>query len=380
MRINIYSFFSAVVCYSVFIIIAFSFRKIKKPKSSIGWPFVLSLYLLSLFRLFVPIEVPHALIVESRHFYPAFMCLLDTKLSIGFQSTITVLQALLIVWCSVSAVLFLRFFLYYGDALQSITKYARPCDDRENELLQKAMQASGRKMRVRIFYVPSLETPCGIGVFRRKILLPEMEYSDEALQYILLHECTHFKHHDIFLKLLVSSFCILFWWNPVVYLLKQDLEQILEIKCDMAVASRLSASEKSSYLKTMIAFLQRKPQKQRAPQISTALIGANNAAALKERFYAVTECCTHKKHRVLHLVYIGAFVSIVCTSYLFLPQPASDPPPIVGEFDVTTAYLLEVAPSEFELYIDGVTQGIISQRESDMLISEGFTIIKENSQ
>ena len=120
-------------------------------------------------------------------------------------------------------------------------------------------------------------------MFRKKILLPRIDYSEEELLYILLHEYIHFANRDIFVKLLVSLFCMIFWWDPVAHLLKQDLEQTLEIKCDLSVAKCLNMEERACYLRTIISTLKHSNLQNTPPCAATAFFNGNGNAGGGQR-------------------------------------------------------------------------------------------------
>lgn len=122
--------------------------------------------------------------------------------------------------------------------------YAGQWDERTNALLEQVQQQTGRKITVQGYTALNIESAFGMGVLHKRIILPDRDYTETELRYVLLHEYTHFLNHDTVVKLLVTLFCMIFWWNPVVYLLQKDLEQTLEIKCDLSVARTLDEQER----------------------------------------------------------------------------------------------------------------------------------------
>lgn len=103
-----------------------------------------------------------------------------------------------------------------------------------------------------IYIVPGCKTPMGIGVFKKRILLPRQDYTEQELRYILLHEETHFAHHDQLIKMLMQILCCIFWWNPFVYLLQKAVSQMLEIRCDREVAQ---SADKAEYMEVLLALV-----------------------------------------------------------------------------------------------------------------------------
>lgn len=144
------------------------------------------------------------------------------------------------IWLCGALLLLSRYALQYRKAIRA-ARQAKLWDSRTASLLTKIQRQTGRTVNVCGRTAANIESAFGVGVLRRYIILPDKMYTDTELYYILLHEYTHFCNRDTAVKLLVTLFCIVFWWNPVVYLLQKDLEQTLELKCDRAIAQTLNA-------------------------------------------------------------------------------------------------------------------------------------------
>ncbi|MFR8818119.1 MAG: M56 family metallopeptidase, partial [Butyricicoccus sp.] len=127
------------------------------------------------------------------------------------------------IWLFGTVFLLIRYALQYHKAIRA-ARQARPWDSRTASLLSEIRRQTGRTIKVRGRTAANIESAFGVGVLRRYIILPDKTYTDAELHYILLHEYTHFLNHDTTVKLLVTLYCIIFWWNPVVYLLQKDLE------------------------------------------------------------------------------------------------------------------------------------------------------------
>lgn len=98
-----------------------------------------------------------------------------------------------------------------------------------------------------------VNTPILIGVFRPTIYLPDIEYTDEQLYNILMHEITHFCHHDIYIKWLTTLVVCINWINPIVYFVRNKIELACEIACDAKIILNLDVEGKRSYGNTLIA-------------------------------------------------------------------------------------------------------------------------------
>lgn len=78
-------------------------------------------------------------------------------------------------------------------------------------------------------------TPLPIGSFSwgRTIVLSEADY--DHCEEILLHESIHLRSHHTVDLVCMQVFLILFWFNPAVWLLKRELQEIHEYEADNGV-------------------------------------------------------------------------------------------------------------------------------------------------
>ena len=105
---------------------------------------------------------------------------------------------------------------------------------------------------IKILLNYKLNTPFVFGYIKPTIYMPDINYNKNELQYILEHELVHFFHKDLWLKLIIQLICIIYWWNPFIYLLRDILSHSLELKCDSYICKDLSIEEKKAYLYTIM--------------------------------------------------------------------------------------------------------------------------------
>ena len=94
---------------------------------------------------------------------------------------------------------------------------------------QRLSVKNGR-VKVRQSYQTS--TPVCVGTFRPTVIIPVMDYTTEELQVIFVHELTHYKHKDQWLKHLTFIASCMHCFNPVIYKLKRKVETWAEYACD----------------------------------------------------------------------------------------------------------------------------------------------------
>lgn len=260
-------------------------------------------------------------------------------------------------------------------------EFTRQCDIRVVEIMEHVRADAGEPLSVDVLICSDTYIPFGMGVFKRKILLPDRDYDDSDLHFILLHEYTHFINRDITIKILISVFCIMFWWNPLVYLLKKDLEQTLELKCDFTIVKWFSAREKADYLQAIVNALKDISQQRRTPSISSALLKTGREREIKERFTKVMNYRADMKRGFFNTAFPLIFVLLVTTSYVFILQPSFEVPDRINdmniiEFGSVDSYLIKTEDGQYELFIQNESRGVITQDSADMFIEDGFPILE----
>lgn len=95
--------------------------------------------------------------------------------------------------------------------------------------------------------------PFGIGIFKKYIVLPNINYADEQIEWILKHELTHFKYNDILVKMLYMIVSIIYWFNPLIYLISKVIEADCELSCDERVLKSCQQEQKQQYALTILS-------------------------------------------------------------------------------------------------------------------------------
>ena len=380
MQITIFSFLSALLWSSLLIVAIYLLRHTRFKQHFSVLPMVL-LYLFCAVRLFLPLEFSHTLIAADDVIYPYIYNLLTQKhIMLANKPLVLILCA---VWLLGFCVLLFRFARQYRKAIRSVEHYAEPWDERTNTLLKQVQQQTRRTIKVQGYIATSVESAFGIGVIRKRIILPNKDYTEAELRYVLLHEYTHFLNHDTVVKLLVTLFCIIFWWNPVVYLLQKDLEQDLEIKCDLSVARTLCSKERAEYLRTILALMKQSDRKHRIPFAAAALFRTDADAAIKERFETVMAYSANRRNRVASAVFTSVFTVLLIASYTVLPQPQFAAPkstePQTVDFNSDTAYIKQDHVGEYWLCIQNEQPIRLTEEDVEFYKRLNFQIIKEHS-
>ena len=98
---------------------------------------------------------------------------------------------------------------------------------------------------VNLLVSDSRTMPMTWGVHRARLLLPDdaAAWTPELARAVLLHELAHVKRHDCLTQLVAQLACALFWFNPLVWLARQGMQNEREQACDdLVLASGASAA------------------------------------------------------------------------------------------------------------------------------------------
>lgn len=378
MQITIFSFLSALLWSSLLIVAIYLLRH-TRFKQHFGVLSMVLLYLFCAVRLFLPLEFTHTLIAEDNVVYPHIYDLLTQKRDMLANAPIGLI--LCAVWILGFCELLFRYLWQYRKAIHSVERYAEPWDERTNTLLKQVQQQTRRTIKVHGYTATSVESAFGIGVIRKRIILPDKDYTEAELRYVLLHEYTHFLNRDTIVKLLVTLFCTIFWWNPVVYLLQKDLEQNMEIKCDLSVARTLCSRERAEYLRTILTLMKQSDRKHRIPFAAAALFKNDAEAEIKERFETVMAYSVNQHHLVINAIFVGVFTVLLIASYTVLPQPKFEAPSSEKtgriEFDNTNAYVLRDNNGLYWICIADTEPIQIPIKEAEFYQQTGLEVVKE---
>lgn len=388
MSVSVFSFWMAMLCSTVLILLVHLLRKKPGFIRSFGVSTLLFLYFLCFFRMVVPLELPFVQVIGLEKGYAALFELAragEVALQ-GFQ--LNLLELLFILWVGVAVCRFLYFVGRYLWEKRKLERFQHNRSPLAEQVFARVQEESSKHLQVRVFVCPDIPGPMGIGIRKKDILLPHRDYTEEELYYVLQHEYTHFVRRDLTVRFLTCVFVCVFWWNPAVYLLNRDVEQMLEIKCDLAVTDGRSKSEIIAYLTAILSAL-RDGGEEKNPAFSagTHLLPRRMDNALLERFHMITRGENAKRASWHRLALLTVSVALLFASYLFVIQPKYDPP--VADYYSRDSTEIEITDVSYLFkYEDGSYAAVLSDGQFipvndeyvlELMLSQDY-IIKEEGE
>ncbi len=155
--------------------------------------------------------------------------------------------AIFLVWRLVSYVIYTR----------KILRSAKAVDDRTRQIFSTICKKYGIKKQPTLLVASEIHSPAAFGIFRRRIVLPDIVFTDNGLVGTLAHEVTHCKRGDLYMKLVELIACSLNWFNPLVHIAAFQCEMEMELSCDEKVLSGSNKAARAAYANVMLDIIHR---------------------------------------------------------------------------------------------------------------------------
>lgn len=317
------SFLITMLWSLIFTCMFLGMRKTKILRSKVGISGSIVICIILLLRMAIPFDIGIARKIEV--YWPWFLKWYKTvnmePHHIGSVS-LTIMQMTAMILGVVAVILVIRFVATYFNQLA----ICRQCVMQEavyEVVLQRICEQLNYHRRILLVKSSEVDSPMCIGFRTSYIILPETEFSEKELEYIFTHEITHLKYHDLYYMMAANLLNCIFWWNPLTYVVKTELNYALEVRCDIRVTSDYTVEECTTYLQTILKVLKNKNRKKKLFIGSTtgfASFGYNRA--MEERFRAVLtqEPVNGSSKAGFHVWCLGMFGLLAC-SYLFVLTP-----------------------------------------------------------
>lgn len=324
---------------------------------------------LLVFRCLLPFEIPGVELIKIGGWYADFYLWLNPPLA----ESLTPLEILIIVWVIGSILLLLRLGFRLYRQYNEIRKHTIQANDRVFRIYRDTLREMTCSEVGSISLSADYYSPMMVGFFKPHILFPEDMTSlcDEDLRFVFRHEIIHFENRDLWIKLLIELLCCALWWNPVVYLLRVCISQLLELRCDSQVCKNLNQTQQSDYAQTLLNAFKKRV---RYPIYVTAeYLGYPSKERLKHRFKQILYAPSQAKKRGLSVLIVTLAIFAFLSSYSVIFLPTGDPADAGTAIDLDMSFesslILRYPDGTIEVYIDNQMYGTITQ---DQLNIEPF--------
>ncbi|MCM3494704.1 M56 family metallopeptidase [Paenibacillus lactis] len=110
----------------------------------------------------------------------------------------------------------------------------------------------GMRSNVHLAYSSAVRSPVLVGLWKPTIYLPMENTADMDMSMVIRHELTHLKRKDIWVKAFAMGASAIHWFNPLVHILRKDIQTWSELSCDEEVVKKMSYAERKRYGETIL--------------------------------------------------------------------------------------------------------------------------------
>lgn len=373
MDLTIYNLLMSLLWSDACILLFCLFRRRYAFLRDYGFVPLLSLLAVALVRFFIPVELPFTVVIPSYRILPTIQTALWEP---GFFG-LSWYGWLGVIWGAVTFALLLRLFLEIF--LQRRRIAALPRSDGAVALqAAEAILPPGVRWKPTVVVSTMLSVPSVTGFFAPIFLLPDWRFSQQHLEEILRHELGHFVGKDAWIKLGISVFQAVFWWNPLVCLLGKDLDYLLEVRADAYATRQRTEEERVNYLEAVTEVVRKldSPQKYQSGHL-LSLQGSGKRDQLIERMQLVFAKAPRPRKKGLLAI---CLLCLLLVSYSFVVQPRVYPPEEEDgmQMDGQNVYLAPREDGAFDLYINGEYCCTITESDFASSASDTLEVRKEN--
>ena len=176
----------------------------------------------------------------------------QTSASAVHSESINIWQIILVIWCIGVLVYAVLAMLKFDAFLRGVRRLSQPADKRIKRIARSTAKQLGIKAKVKVLRVRGIASPMMTGLLEPTILLPERELHDSELALIIRHELTHFKHKDLWVRLLFMVCRAVHWFNPVMLMIGRSIDEECEHYCDYSVIKGESVTLKKQYCESIL--------------------------------------------------------------------------------------------------------------------------------
>ena len=152
--------------------------------------------------------------------------------------------------------------------------------------------------------------PCLVGVMQPKILIPERILQDpELYECALSHERAHYQQKDHLWTAVRIFICIVYWWNPLVWVGAKCAEEDAELACDARVLKGQTPEGRKKYGYALLQILSGAQGDSYRMCIATSLGGSKKS--MKMRIQEIANGTVTKKGVLFPLLLVMLMVLVM---------------------------------------------------------------------
>lgn len=231
----------------------------------------------------------------------------NNEINIKNNTVFSVSQIVPYIWISVAGVILIYNLLSYFTFIINQKKHYI---SNYNNKIDKILSRLCNEMKMKnVSYVISdnIQTPMTVGIFNKKIILSKEILEENEYEFILKHELFHIKNKDIEYKFLLLILNCIYWFNPIIYMFINQIEEILELNCDENVLKGKEQLDRVKYAEILLNQIEITRNK----QYKFSMNFANRRKNIMKRFSNIVEKTSKKS--IIGIATMSGILLIIST-------------------------------------------------------------------
>lgn len=302
-------------------------------------------------KMLIPYEFPFTHTLASKNILPIIKEIENLQL----LKNIKVGNILFYIWLIIAILLLMYIVLKHYKLIRTLSMVPEIKNKEVIQIISEICMQKQIKDRPKVIQLDIGTGPFIAGLQNPIIVLP-FNLSESEIRFILIHELEHFKNRHILIKSYMEILTAIYWWNPIVWLLRKEIIRALEIHADTNVIRTLSNKASLSYLETLIN-ISKKMQKNKSTDLALSFALKNSMVEYRIRTALKYDC--FKKERKTSAVDFFPLILSICilfVSFVFTFESYDvSPLKVEGTFtiDPKTDYFILREDKLYDLYING---------------------------
>ncbi|NNJ33330.1 M56 family metallopeptidase [Lacrimispora defluvii] len=338
----------------------------------------------TILRLFIPFELTTSRNMPIGKLLPALIRFLEIQVIQSGGITISLLDALYIIWVSGIIIQLVKTIYIYNRFAKTITNSRSVIDDEVKEAFYQLNSDYNKPFSIQIIQTDLISTPMVFGFYRPRIILPGIKLTTEEWYCILKHELSHYICGDLWVKFLVEFLCSIYWWNPFVYLFRNQISKAQEIHIDLFVTKSMNEEERFKYLECLIKIAKIPVSR----KLNKWILSFNGESGniLSQRFNIILNLSNSSDETKggIFLTLLLPVLLLLVLSFSIVFEPCSIKPQDAAdtvELTNQNSYLIQNPESGYDVYLNGQFYGHIDEIKdsfSDLQIYKNITEVSNN--
>lgn len=247
----------------------------------------------------------------------------------------------------------------YRISRKRIRGYRKLKSGKFDRMMERLNGEFGKRTQFKLVVSKKVGTPYVFGIMKPYIAVPEAEFTETEIYFILKHEMLHYYRGDMIIRLLCEALKVVYWWDVFVYILCKLVASMQEINVDFQVIKGLPEMEQLKYPDCLAKVKRNREMRKRGKGNQWAIgFQKESPSEVHKRISLIlkNQDISGKKTTASFLLATAILGAIVIYPNIFTLEPYAIPDKDVdGSVGVKEKgiYYLDNKDGSYDIYIDG---------------------------